>query len=177
MKRFLSKIILVCLLALLAPSLAFAQKVQMQFDGNQNLKTARDAFQSGDLGKALVYYNKALDKDNLTTSDEITANNGLCATHMYLESYEMAISRCEISLGLNPNKWETLNNLGISYLGLGDYTKAIFYLEKGLKINRGSKVLAANLEIAVQRQQTEKIRLEIEQEKSAATENEDGQKS
>lgn len=149
----------------------------MQFEGNQNLKTAREAFQSGNLEKALIFYKNALEKDNLTTQDKIKANNGLCAAHMYLENYEEAIKRCETSLGLNPNKWETLNNLGISYLGLGDYEKAIFYLEKGLKVNRNSNVLAGNLDIAFQRREAEKIRMEIEAEKNSAGLEEDGQKS
>ncbi len=144
---------------------AAPQKIEMQLEGNQNIRKGVKAFQSGNLDKARKYFERALERGDLTKSETVIANNGLCATFMYLDRYQEAITRCEISLELNPNKWETLNNLGISFLGLGDYQKAIYYLEKGLDLNGDSDVLAANLEIARQRQEEEKIRLELEKEK------------
>lgn len=148
----------------------FTQTSEIRLQTNQNIKTANEAFRSGDLEKAQKHYQRALDKDNLTVDDEVNANNGLCATFMYLEQYELAIEKCEISLRLKPNSWQTLNNIGISYLGLEDFEKSIYYLQKGLDLKSDSRVLEMNLQIAEQRLQEKKIRAEIENEKTPVVE-------
>lgn len=170
-KDFLPAVLFAAFVGLLVTQPASPQKLEMQLQENASISKALKAFQSGDLERARKYFEKALERGDLTATETVTANNGLCATFMYLERYEEAIARCKISLDLNPNKWETLNNLGISYLGLGDFQKAIFYLERGLGLNADSKVLAANLEIARQRQQEEEIRLELEKEKAGGESN------
>lgn len=171
LKSFLTAILLVSVLA--APALG--QTLQMRFQSNENIKNGLKAFNKGNLDKAIYYYDRALRRSKLTPSDRIAAYNGLCASFMYKGEYDQAISNCEHSLAIKANNWETLNNLGISYLGLKEYQTAINYLEEGLELNGDSEILKANLNLVERSWQEEQIRKELMESKETAETDKDGQ--
>jgi tetratricopeptide (TPR) repeat protein len=166
MKILLTIIFLGAAFSVALPDTGFSQGVEMRLMTNENLKKAREALIDGNMDRAIYFYKRALRRSKLTDSEKVSANTGLCAAYMSTEKYQEAIDHCEASLELNPNKWETLNNLGISYMGLKDYRMAIEILERGLKLNSDSDILQANLELAHQGLQEEEIRRQIELEKN-----------
>lgn len=155
-------------LAITAP--AQAQRVTLLLQDDQLLKNGRNAVHSGNLEKAMFYYEQALKRASLSKLELMAVHNGLCVTYMYLERFEEAIVQCKESLNLQSNKWDTMNNLGTVYLLMGNYPEAIRVYEKALRMKPKSKILLFNMEIAQRRSQEALIRLEIEQEKNGLDE-------
>lgn len=145
---------------------AYGQTIQLLLQDDQLLKNGRNAVHSGNLEKAKFYYEEAIKRKSLSRIEMIDVHNGLCVTYMYLEFFEKAIVQCEASLNLQSNKWDTMNNLGTVYLLMGNYPEAIKVYERALRMKPKSKILLFNMEIAQNRMQKARIRLEIEQEKN-----------
>lgn len=146
---------------------AQAQSVQLLLEDDQLLKNGRNAVHSGNLEKAMFYYEQALKREKSLSRIEMTAvHNDLCVTYMYLERFEEAIVQCKASLNIQSNKWETMNNLGTVYLVMGNFPVAINIYERALRMKPKSKILLFNMDIAQKRSQEARIKLEIEQEKN-----------
>ena len=60
---------------------------------------------------------------------------------------ENAIKNYEKAIEINPNLWQSYQNLGAIYFNAGDKEKAKEYLEKALEINPGNEGLRKALEI------------------------------
>ncbi len=163
-KPFGILVLLLGVFALTTP--AQAQRVELLLQDDQLLKNGRKAVHSGNLEKAMFYYEEALKRKSLSRIELIDVHNGLCVTYMYLEHFEKAIVQCKASLTLQSNKWDTMNNLGTVYLLMGNYPEAIKIYERALRMKPKSKILLFNMEIAQKRSQEAQIRLEIEQEKN-----------
>lgn len=143
-------------------STAQAQRVELLLEDDQLLKSGRSALHAGNLERALFYYEKAIErKASISRIEMITVHNGLCVTYMYMERFEEALEQCQTSLELQPNRWETMNNLGTVYLVMGDYPQAILTYEKALKMKSGSRILLRNMEIAQQRMREARMPQEI----------------
>lgn len=141
---------------------AQAQRVELLLEDDQLLKSGRAALHAGNLERALFYYEKAIErKASISRIEMITVYNGLCVTYMYLGRFEEALEQCQASLELQPNRWETMNNLGTVYLVMGDYSEAILTYEKALKMKSGSGILLRNMEIAQQRMREASMPREI----------------
>lgn len=145
---------------------AQSQSISLLLEDDQLLKNGRKAVHSGNLEKAMFYYEEALKRNSLSRLELVDVHNGLCVTYMYLEHFEKAIVQCRESLKIQSNKWDTMNNLGTVYLVMGNFNEAIKIYEKALKMKPKSKILLFNMEIAQRRSQEALIRLEIEQEKN-----------
>ncbi len=154
--------------ALISP--AMAQGVQLLLEDDQLLKNGRAAVHSGNLERAKFYYELALERKSLSRIELMTVHSDLCVTYMYLERFEDAITQCNASLDMQPNRWETLNNLGTVYLVKGDFLEAIDVYEKALKMKPKSRILLFNLDIAQKRLQEARIRYEYQQEKLGTSE-------
>lgn len=146
-------------------SSANAQRVELLFDNNQLLKGGRQALHSGNYDRAMFYYEKALERGNLSIIEKKDVHNGLCLTYMSLKRFTEAIEQCEASLDIQSNRWETINNLGTVYLIMGDYENAIRNFERGLRMKPNSQILHFNLDIAHQRQGRKQFSQGIEKEK------------
>lgn len=148
----LTFVIGLCLLgALVASPTQASMKIQIVMSKDELLQKGKDAFHSGQLEKAALYYETAIYKRSLSDQDKVVALSDLCVTYMFLERYGEAIEMCEASLDLLPNRWETVNNLGTVFLVQGDYKNAIRQYERGLSMKPNSRVLKANKRLAVKR--------------------------
>jgi tetratricopeptide (TPR) repeat protein len=157
---------------------ASAQRIELLLEDDQLLKNGRNAVHSGNLEKALFYYEQALKREkSLSRIEMIAVHNDLCVTYMYLERFEEAIVQCKASLNIQSNKWETMNNLGTVYLVMGNFPEAIRVYEKALRMKPKSKILLFNMDIAQKRSQEARIKLEIEQEKNGLGDGDRNQRS
>lgn len=151
MKKLSALIGLSMLGALAVPSADAAMTINIVMSKDELLQKGKDAFHSGQLEKAALYYETAVYKRNLSDHDKVVALSDLCVTYMFLERYGEAIEMCEASLDLLPNRWETVNNLGTVFLVQGDYKNAIRQYEKGLSMKPNSRVLQSNKRLALKR--------------------------
>ncbi|MEE8295968.1 MAG: tetratricopeptide repeat protein [Sphingomonadales bacterium] len=160
------RLLLVLLGVLAITTSAQSQTISLLLEDDQLLKNGRKAVHSGNLEKAMFFYEEALKRSSLSRLELIDVHNGLCVTYMYLEYFEEAIVQCKAALRIQSNKWDTMNNLGTVHLVMGNYSEAIKIYEKGLKMKPKYKILLFNMEIAQKRSLEARIRLEIEQEKN-----------
>jgi tetratricopeptide (TPR) repeat protein len=81
--------------------------------------------------------------------DRIDALANLCAGHVGLRQFDLALVRCSQSLEIDPHNWRALNNRALAWLGKGLVEPALADLSRGLAINPGARALRRSYEIAL----------------------------
>ncbi len=94
-------------------------------------------------------------QDVLTTEDRITSLSNLCGGYVGLKEFDVAIVYCNRSLDLDANNWRALQNRAAAYSGLGNVTKALIDIERGLELNPDSEALKITL--AIVREQARRL--------------------
>ena len=125
--------------------------IQVLIEDDQLLKEGREAIHSGQLDQAVFYYEQALYRGQLSRKELIVVHSDLCVAYMYLERFDDAIKQCKKSIFMQPNRWESFNNLGTVYLVQGDYENALAVYEKALKMKPDSRILKFNYDLARKR--------------------------
>ena len=122
----------------LVPGFAFAAESESE----QDQRTAIRYIAQHDYPQALVYMQKALERD----PKSVKANSGMGNLYAGMHQYEKAIPYLEKALSLDPNDPTVLFGLGACYMDLQQHERAIPYLEKIVKLKpneqKPSEVLA-----------------------------------
>jgi len=81
--------------------------------------------------RALSFCKEIKDTSNLNEDDYCLIS--LAEIHSKL--YEEAVIALKLSLGLNPNHYNSLNNIGYVYTVIGEFNTAIEYLDRAIAVN------------------------------------------
>lgn len=83
-----------------------------------------------------------------TNDERSAAYSNLCAGHIRLEQFELALSQCDKALELKPLQWRAHSNRANVLLNLGRLEEAEAAVEQGLSIRPNSGTLLRVLDAA-----------------------------
>ncbi|MEM1091900.1 MAG: tetratricopeptide repeat protein [Pseudomonadota bacterium] len=81
-------------------------------------------------------------------SERSAAYSNLCAGHIKLQHFDLALEQCDMALELKPNQWRAHSNRANVLLNLGRLEEAEAAVEAGLKIRPNSQTLLRVLDAA-----------------------------
>ena len=106
--------------------------------GRINLELARYYYKTGDLGKAIEFYGKALER----MPDNVIANKELGLIYYKTNKYENGCENLAKVVEVAPEESEVFTPLGICYYNFGEMDKAGEWLRKGCDVDNKDRYLA-----------------------------------
>jgi regulator of sirC expression with transglutaminase-like and TPR domain len=113
---------------------------------NPHLSEGATALMLGNYARGVELTREGL-KEILTTEERTTLLSNLCAGYVGLREYDTAIVYCNRSLEIDPGNWRALQNRAAANAGLGQITRALSDVERGLELNPDSDALKLTLSI------------------------------
>jgi hypothetical protein len=101
-------------------------------------------FQNGHYGLAIQHFERAT-KDHPSSVESL---NGLGASYDQLGRFDLAERHYRRAMLLDPQSAQTLNNMGYSYWLQGKHDLALAFLRDADGLDEGSRLIAANRELA-----------------------------
>lgn len=124
---------------------AFAQSVDtIYMHSGSEIKAGKRALRKGNIDRAIVLFEKGLDK-KLPRATRVVGLNDLCIAYRLKGDQEAAKLNCDKAIELNPGYWQAYNNRANIYHDQKNYLAALSDYEAALDINPKADVARQNL--------------------------------
>ena len=117
---------------------------------NELLSAGAEELQRGNLERGVALTLQGLERPN-APADRAAGLANLCAGYVGLHQFELALAKCNESLGLDAANWRTYNNRAAAYLGKGMLEAALNDVQAGLQLSPQSGTLKKTKQIVLDR--------------------------
>ncbi len=116
---------------------------------NRELFEGAELLERGNMARGVELTQIGLKSPGVSRDDRAAGESNLCAGYAALRRWDQALAHCLASIELNPDNWRTYNNRAATYVGRGEFDKALADVETALSLAPGSETLKLTLQIVL----------------------------